>query len=97
VGSTYGPLGITVAVRIGFDDNRTLGDKETGGRVALPIFREIMRRIYSQKLVGPVPQFPRDIEDGIGSYLAQQAALELGKEALPPAPVTVSDALSSFP
>ena len=42
VGSTYGPRGITVAVRIGFDDNRTLGREETGGRTALPIFREIM-------------------------------------------------------
>src|SRR5437867_3691183 len=42
VGSTYGPQAVTVAVRIGFDDNRTLGDKETGGRAALPIFREIM-------------------------------------------------------
>ena len=30
VGSTYGPQGITVAVWIGFDDNRTLGAKETG-------------------------------------------------------------------
>lgn len=34
VGSTYGPEGITVAVRIGFDDNRTLGANETGGRTA---------------------------------------------------------------
>jgi membrane carboxypeptidase/penicillin-binding protein len=25
-GSTYGPTGVTVAVRIGFDDNRVLGD-----------------------------------------------------------------------
>src|SRR2546423_10773091 len=44
VGSTYGPHGVTVAVRIGFDDNRTLGDKETGGRAALPIFPAIMLR-----------------------------------------------------
>ena len=65
VGSTYGRPGITVAVRIGFDDNRTLGDKETGGRAALPIFREIMLRVYRDELVGPVPQFPRAIEDGI--------------------------------
>ena len=36
VGSTYGADGITVAVRIGFDDSRSLGAKETGGRVALP-------------------------------------------------------------
>src|ERR1700737_2513351 len=42
VGSTYGPAGITIAVRIGFDDNRSLGPKETGGRVALPVFQELM-------------------------------------------------------
>ena len=36
VGSTFGPEGITVAVRIGFDDTRTLGPRETGGRLALP-------------------------------------------------------------
>jgi penicillin-binding protein 1A len=70
VGSTYGPEGITVAVRIGFDDNRTLGATETGGRTALPIFREIMLRIYRDQLVGPVPQFPRKLEEGIDGYLA---------------------------
>src|SRR5437867_4383502 len=69
VGSTYGPQGVTVAVRIGFDDNRTLGDKETGGRAALPIFREIMLRTYQLELVGSVPSFPREIEDGIDQYL----------------------------
>jgi penicillin-binding protein 1A len=73
VGSTYGPHGITVAVRVGFDDNRALGEKETGGRTALPIFREIMLRVYEQQLVGPVPEFPREIEHGIDQYLARQA------------------------
>jgi penicillin-binding protein 1A len=72
VGSTYGPQGITVAVRIGFDDNRALGEKETGGRTALPIFREVMLRVYKRQLVGAVPQFPRQIERGIDQYLAQQ-------------------------
>jgi membrane carboxypeptidase/penicillin-binding protein len=52
VGSTYGPAGITVAVRIGFDDNRSLGANETGGRVALPVFKEIMLGAYGAKLVG---------------------------------------------
>ena len=52
VGSTYGPQGITVAVRIGFDDNRALGAKETGGRAALPIFREIMLRVYKDEAGG---------------------------------------------
>jgi penicillin-binding protein 1A len=69
VGSTYGPEGITVAVRIGFDDNRSLGSKETGGRVALPVFKEIILRVYREKLVGPVPEFPAQMEQSIDLYL----------------------------
>ena len=75
VGSTYGTLGITVAVRIGFDDNRPLGERETGGRTALPIFREIMLRVYKDQIVGRAPRFPREIEGGIDQYLAMQAEL----------------------
>jgi penicillin-binding protein 1A len=85
VGSTYGRTGITVAVRIGFDDNRGLGDQETGGRAALPIFREIMRRVYRDELVGPVPEFPPAIEGGIEAYLARRAPPEVGREE-PPRP-----------
>ena len=73
VGSTYGRQGITVAVRIGFDDNRELGAKETGGRAALPIFRDIMLRVYKARLVGRVPQFPPEIEEGIDNYIARKA------------------------
>jgi membrane carboxypeptidase/penicillin-binding protein len=80
VGSTYGRSGITVAVRIGFDDNRVLGDQETGGRTALPIFREIMLRVHRDELVGPVPEFPLAIEQGIDQYLAQRAARETGRQ-----------------
>ncbi len=85
VGSTYGTHGITVAVRIGFDDNRPLGARETGGRAALPIFREIMLRIYKDQLVGQTPRFPRDIENGIDQYLAAQATLPRS-DAGPPGP-----------
>ena len=70
VGSTFGPEGITVAVRLGFDDNRSLGLKETGARVALPVFKEIMLRVYRDKLVGPVPEFPTQMEQRINAYLA---------------------------
>jgi penicillin-binding protein 1A len=69
IGSTYGAEGITVAVRIGFDDNRSLGPKETGGRVALPVFREIMFRAYSEKILGLVPEFPAQMEQNINTYL----------------------------
>ncbi len=80
VGSTYGLEGITVAVRIGFDDNRALGEKETGGRTALPIFREIMLRVYEDRLQGPVPRFPREIEAGIDEYLIKQAELDSDRD-----------------
>jgi len=69
VGSTYGPEGITVAVRIGFDDNRSLGSGETGGRVALPVFKEIALRAYGEKLLGPAPRFPADMEQRIDVFL----------------------------
>ena len=44
MGSTYGPAGITIAVRIGFDDDRSLGAGETGGCAVLPVFKEIALR-----------------------------------------------------
>lgn len=72
VGATYGLDGITVAVRIGFDDYRELGDKETGAKTALPVFREIMLNIYSRNLAGPAPQFPEEIEKNIDDYLGKK-------------------------
>jgi penicillin-binding protein 1A len=70
VGSTFGPAGITVAVRVGFDDNRTLGAGEAGGLVALPVFRDIMLAVYRDSLVGPLPRFPPEVEEGIDRFLA---------------------------
>jgi len=69
-----------VAVRIGFDDNHALGEKETGGRAALPIFREIMLHAYQRELVGPVPPFPREIEERIDQYLVRQAGLKAERD-----------------
>jgi penicillin-binding protein 1A len=69
VGSTYGVDGITVAVRIGFDDSRSLGLKETGGRVALPVFQEVMLKVYGDQIVGPAPSFPPQMEESITRYL----------------------------
>jgi penicillin-binding protein 1A len=86
VGSTYGIDGITVAVRIGFDDNRSLGPRETGGRVALPVFRDVMTRAYASGLVGPVPRFPVPME----------ARLTLALERELPAAVVPAPA-ASFP
>jgi penicillin-binding protein 1A len=69
VGSTYGVDGITVAVRIGFDDGRSLGAKEAGARVALPVFEELMLKVYGDHLVGAAPVFPDQMEESITRYL----------------------------
>src|SRR4029077_12896011 len=65
IGSTYGPDGITVAVRIGFDDNRSWGAGEAGALSALPAFREIILKVYHEKLAGPAPRFPVEMEGNI--------------------------------
>jgi penicillin-binding protein 1A len=73
VGSTFGPGGVTMAVRIGFDDNRSLGEGETGGRTALPVFREALTRGYATGALGSVPEFPAQLERGIDLYLTASA------------------------
>lgn len=85
VGSTYGLEGITVAVRLGFDDNRSLGANETGGRVALPVFREIMLGVCGKALIGPVPRFPDEMEQRIDVYLRRDAAETIVVTNAPPA------------
>lgn len=87
IGSTYGPEGIIVGAKIGFDDpsrgydkddnfgvgpRRGLGEKESGGRVALPIVKEIISSIYKNNLVGPIPGFPEEIEKNIDNYLSEK-------------------------
>jgi membrane peptidoglycan carboxypeptidase len=93
VGSTYGPEGITVAVRIGFDDNRSLGSRETGGTLALPVFREVVLRAYGEKLLGPAPRFPAEMERRIDTFL-EDSATDLAAAA---APATQSSDLRRAP
>jgi penicillin-binding protein 1A len=90
VGATYGIDGITVAVRIGFDDNHSLGTNETGGRVALPVFKEIVLRAYGEKLVGPVPRFPPEMEERIDTYLRGGGPAPQ-PESISPAPVAAPE------
>jgi hypothetical protein len=45
-----------------------------------------MLRVYKDRIVGPVPQFPREMEEGIDEYLKMEA-LE-ASAAPPPLPVT---------
>jgi penicillin-binding protein 1A len=91
VGSTYGPGGVTVAVRIGFDDNRSLGSRETGGKVALPVFKEIMLRVYRGNLVGPAPEFPARMEESITAHLRGDSPDSAGLPRLSMSAIRVSD------
>ena len=93
VGSTYGPGGVTVAVRIGFDSNRSLGSGETGGRLALPVFREVMLGVYREGLVGAAPAFPTSMEARITASLAPLDVLP----PVDPSGDAVSTSLVSFP
>ncbi len=46
---------ITCGVWVGFDDHRTLGPKEEGARVALPIWMDFMSKVLDQE---PTKDFP---------------------------------------
>jgi penicillin-binding protein 1A len=46
---------------IGFDEKVTLGDKETGGRAALPTWIEFMREVYKDKPVENFEMLPRPL------------------------------------
>jgi penicillin-binding protein 1A len=92
VGSTYGPDGITAAVRIGFDDNRSLGSRETGARLALPVFQEVMLGVYRDKIVGAPPAFPAPMEARITASLLLPAFLL--PNLLPPATDAAGDAVA---
>jgi hypothetical protein len=39
--------------------------------VALPVFREVMLRVYGDGLVGSAPKFPPPIEQRITQYLTE--------------------------
>jgi hypothetical protein len=51
-----------------------------------PAQLELVLRVYKDQLVGRVPRFPREIEEGIDEYLAIQGVLE----AVPAEPPPVS-------
>jgi hypothetical protein len=76
-----------VAVRMGLHDNRSLGANETGGRVAISVFKEIVLGAYGEKLVGHVPQFPAEMEQRIDDYLKGNPAETTVVTKAPPAPM----------
>jgi penicillin-binding protein 1A len=61
---------LTAGAWIGFDEKVTLGDKETGGKAALPIWMEFIREVYKDK---PVETF----------NVASKESITAGPQAVP--------------
>jgi len=83
---------LTCGVYVGFDDHRTLGPKEEGARVALPIWLDFMGQILKDK---PVEDFPHSpllkTPDQVKEILANAAPERL---LAPAAPAVVEPAAS---
>jgi penicillin-binding protein 1A len=77
---------LTCGVYVGFDDHRTLGPKEEGAKVALPIWLNFMGQILQDK---PAEEFPHSplltSPDQVKEILASVAPERLLESASPPA------------
>jgi penicillin-binding protein 1A len=78
---------LTAAVWIGYDEKRTLGDKQTGAAVALPIWIECMKEILKDK---PVENFPTvELVDPVPNESPDSTPSEKSRlyiDNLPPSP-----------
>src|SRR5262249_219169 len=68
---------LVAGVWVGFDEKTTLGDKETGGKAALPIWLDMMQQIYKNK---PVEEFanqpPAELITSVSKPAAEQSVKE---------------------
>lgn len=62
---------VTCGVWVGYDDRQSLGDKETGARVALPVWADFMKAAIAEK---PNEVFPGDSQPVPSSATRQVAA-----------------------
>jgi penicillin-binding protein 1A len=71
--------GFAVGVWIGFDDNRPLGDRESGGKTALPVYIELMKQIGKNERTAQWPR-PANVTpvlvDKVTGLLAPEGAPE---------------------
>jgi penicillin-binding protein 1A len=88
---------LVAVVWIGYDTPRKLGDKETGGGLALPVWIEYMQ--YALKNVPPPPKAPAKAPDGLlnvgGEWVYEEYAHGAGVTSLgldqAPAPVAPTE------
>ena len=72
---------IVVGCFIGFDDNRSLGEGEVGGKAATPIFIDFMREYYRAGLAAP--DFTRPKAAKLVQLGARREAFRPGTEPAP--------------
>ena len=70
-----------VGVFVGYDTPKPLGEKETGGKVAAPIFAEFMKKALDQKENRPF-LVPEDIEMIKIDYLSGKKVLDISKNVI---------------
>jgi penicillin-binding protein 1A len=63
---------VTCGVWVGYDSRRSLGDKETGARAALPIWIDFMREAIAGK---PDETFPADMKQPLPAVAKQVASM----------------------
>jgi penicillin-binding protein 1A len=81
---------LTCGVYVGFDDHRTLGEKEEGARVALPIWLDFMGEVLKDRPVEDFPHSPLLTNpDQVKEILASAAPERLLAPA-PTAPTTAA-------
>jgi penicillin-binding protein 1A len=97
---------LTAGVWVGFDDRRSLGEKEQGSRVALPIWIDFMREALKDRPVegfphSPLLTNPEQVKQilasaGAGEWLASTSELPAGSNVNPqPGTAGVTRAASS--
>jgi penicillin-binding protein 1A len=73
---------VTCGVWIGYDNRQSLGDKETGGKAALPIWMDFMKAAISGK---SDEAFPADMQRlGATGMRGRQVAAAVKPEPKPP-------------
>ena len=82
---------LTCGVYVGFDDHRTLGEKEEGARVALPIWLDFMGQILNDKPVedfphSPLLKTPDQIKDILANAAPERLLAPLSSPTAEPAP-----------
>ncbi|MGB7592525.1 MAG: penicillin-binding transpeptidase domain-containing protein, partial [Terriglobia bacterium] len=75
---------LTCGVYVGFDDHQTLGEKEEGARVALPIWMQFMSEVLKERPVEDFPHSPLLTNPGQVKEILASAGPELMLGGSPP-------------